>query len=179
MVEGHGAPGGTDFQAAMSTLFAVAYAAHFVVREQCAVSTPIMPPEAAYWTEGEESPALGAAPFEDWHWALMLMQPEPIDATTIESAVGHARRRGVLGLDRVRYERWQEGPALQTVHVGPYESEGPTLELLSEAMREAGLRPHGRHHEIYLSDPRRTAPERIRTILRQPVTPATEGKVAS
>jgi hypothetical protein len=71
--------------------------------------------------------------------------------------------------DLLRVEWFEEGAVAQIMHIGPYAEERPTIERLQAGIQEAGLRPHGRHHEIYLGDPRRSAPDRLRTILRQPV----------
>lgn len=77
-------------------------------------------------------------------------------------------RKRPIALESIRFWRWKEGTAAQIVHVGPYSEEGPTIERLHDFVRKQGLRPCGRHHEIYLGDPRRSAPARLRTVLRQP-----------
>jgi hypothetical protein len=107
-----------------------------------------------------------------WHWQAMIMQPPPIDAGMIAGAVAQAReKKPSAGLARLRYQRWAEGRCAQVLHIGRYADEGPSIARLHQAIASAGYRPHGRHHEIYLGDPRRSAPERLRTILRQPVQP--------
>jgi hypothetical protein len=103
----------------------------------------------------------------------MIMQPDPIDADLLSEALAQARaKKGLPALDRLRHERWTEGRCAQTMHVGPYSAEAPSIERLHQAIAEAGYVPRGRHHEIYLGDPRRSAPDRLRTIIRQPVQPA-------
>ena len=97
------------------------------------------------------------------------MQPAVVDARIIAQALHPARAPRVRSLDAVRFLRWTEGRCAQTLLVGPYAEEGPTIARLHAAIAEAGLRPRGRRHEIYLDDPRRGAPERTRTLLRQPV----------
>lgn len=171
VVGGHGAPGGAAFAAAVGTLYPIAYAAHFLVRKEYGEAPRVMPLEALWWTE--DGLATPVDP-EQWRWAAMIMQPDPIDELTIEAAIERAREKALPGLGLLRYERWREGPAMQTLHVGPYDAEAPTIEELHAAIAAAGLRPRGRHHEIYLSDPRRCPPERLRTIIRQPVEPADE-----
>jgi hypothetical protein len=109
---------------------------------------------------------------QDWSWRLMIRLPLVVDdrlvATVKSAAVGrHSELAGPLAT--VMVAPWHEGPGAETLHVGPYSTEGTTLPLLYEAVGAAGYRSTGRHHEIYLSDPRRCAPERVRTILRQPV----------
>ena len=100
------------------------------------------------------------------------MQPDPIDADVIAEALAQAQtRKPSPGLERLRYQRWAEGWCAQLLHVGPYGDEGPSIIRLHQAIAAAGYRPHGRHHEIYLGDPRRSAPDKLRTILRHPVEP--------
>jgi len=168
VVGGHGAPGGPEFEAALATIYPVSYRAHFLVQKSYGEAPPVMPLEALWWRDGETSDA--STP-ERWRWQAMIMQPEPIDALTIEDAVEHARANGVEGLGLMRYEIWREGRVAQTLHVGPYDEEAPTIERLASAIEAAGLRPRGRHHEIYLSDPRRCSPAKLHTIIRQPVEP--------
>jgi len=130
--------------------------------------------DGAEGAEGADGP--GAASFRagDLRWRLML--PVPADATPadIETAIAEVRaRKAPAALGRVCVETMAEGPAAQVLHVGPYEREPATLQRLHCAIRAVGLRPCGRHHEIYLSDPNRTAPERLKVVIRQPV--AVEG----
>ena len=99
----------------------------------------------------------------------MIMQPPPIDSAVIATAIDQARAKGLAAAGRVRFELWTEGLCAQVLHIGPYADEAPTVDRLHAAIESAGLRPRGRHHEIYLGDPRRAAPEKLRTILRQPV----------
>jgi hypothetical protein len=183
LVQGTGAPESPAFAEALQALYGVSYAAHFIERQR-QVTTKVMPLEALWWTDDPEqqdliqASSLGHGTMADtdrarWHWQAMIVQPEPIDADIIAEAVDVTRRkRPSSGLDRLRYEHWREGLAVQLLHVGPYANEGPSIVRLHEAITAAGYRPRGRHHEIYLGDPRRSAPERLRTILRQPVAPA-------
>ncbi len=183
MVDGTGDPDGPAFTEAMQALYGVSYATHFLARERQA-ATKVMPLEALWWVDDPDQAALvravahGRGTMIDterssWHWQAMIMQPEPIDALMVAEAVRRTRRkRPSASLDRLRYERWQEGLAVQLLHVGPYADEAPSVVRLHEAIPAAGYRPRGRHHEIYVGDPRRSAPEKLRTILRQPVEPA-------
>jgi len=106
-----------------------------------------------------------------WRWTLMLMVPEWLGPADVEAARADVTSKGAPPrLDEVQVETIAEGTCVQTLHVGPFEEEGPVLERLHhEILPRRGLRPTGRHHEIYLSDFRRTAPAKLRTILRQPV----------
>jgi len=99
-------------------------------------------------------------------------------AAAADRRIGHrpsgraVAQKDLPTLDEVRFESWKEGRSAQVLHVGPYVEEAPTIALLHDTIDSAGWRPRGRHHEIYLSDARRSAPERLRTILRHPVEPA-------
>jgi hypothetical protein len=182
-VVGTGAPGGAEFTQALQALYSVSYGAHFLVKKQRGEAPRIMPLEALWWVDdpGQQdilaSVALGQATMADtdrdhWRWQAMIMQPDPIDADTVAAALAQAQAsKPVLGLKHLRYQRWAEDRCAQVLHVGPYADEGPSIVRLHQAIAAAGYRPRGRHHEIYLGDPRRSAPEKLRTILRHPVEP--------
>ena len=108
---------------------------------------------------------------DSWRWQAMIMQPAPIDERTVVRAAQQARKKNLEALDELHFERWEEGRCAQILHVGAYSEEAPTVVRLHEGIAAAGYRPRGRHHEIYLGDPRRSAPEKLRTILRHPVEP--------
>jgi hypothetical protein len=180
VVRGVGAPEAGAFADAVQALFSVSYAAHFIVKKQLGEPTKVKPLEALWWVEDPElqrrveAVATGHGDMSKsdraaWRWQAMVMQPAPIDDETIAAAIEQARRKSTLSLDDVRFESWCEGPSAQVLHVGPYADEAPTIAWLHAAIRSAGYRPRGRHHEIYLGDPRRSAPEKLRTILRQPI----------
>lgn len=182
-VSGRGAPEGGAFADAVQALYSVSYTAHFLVKQQRGSAPKVRPLEALWWTDDPDQQRFvtamaGGAPTAEpmnpdrWSWQAMILQPDEVDARIIAQALHPARARRVGSLDAVRLVRWREGRCAQTLHVGPYAEEGPTIARLHAAIAEAGLRPRGRHHEIYLGDPRRSAPERLRTLLRQPVEPA-------
>lgn len=183
MVSGAGGPEDDEFTEAVQALYAVSYGAHFLAKKAHGEAPKVMPLEALWWVDDPAerdivtAVAAGRTTMADsdrdlWRWQAMIVQPDPIDEDTIRSAVEQARRKGVPALDRLRVERWEEGRCAQVLHVGPYAEEAPTIAQLHEGITAAGYRPHGRHHEIYLGDPRRSAPEKLRTLLRQPVEPA-------
>jgi hypothetical protein len=183
VVTGTGAPGGTEFTQALQALYSVSYGAHFLVKKQRGEAPKVMPLEALWWVDdpGQQdiltAVALGQATMADtdrdrWRWQAMIMQPDPIDADMVAAALAQARaKKPAPGLERLRYQRWAEGRCAQLLHVGPYAGEEPSIVRLHQAIAAAGYRARGRHHEIYLGDPRRSAPEKLRTILRHPVEP--------
>ena len=110
----------------------------------------------------------------EWDWTMMIAQPDWVTAEMVDEARLAAQQKSLPALSLVRFERFVEGRSAQILHVGSYDDEGPTLARLHDEFLPAhGLVPRGRHHEIYLSDPRKTAAAKLKTVLRQPVSPAT------
>lgn len=176
-VDGLGQPGGPEFQAAMGALFPVAYTLHFALKRR-GVEEPVGAIEGLFRLGDAETitPAqfkAGAPDGLEWGWSLRLPVPASAAADEIEAAIAEvARKKDPPALGRLRTISWTEGPSAQILHVGPYSAEPPTIERLHAEIASAGLRLRGRHHEIYIGDPNRTAPERLKTVIRQPVEPA-------
>jgi hypothetical protein len=179
-VDGAGAPAGDGFQQALHVLYAVSYGVHFALKKH-GVESHVHPLEAC-WTTADPAGSFAAAlarggfaggDMDAWTWTAMIRQPDGTPDELVAEVVEAAGRRGdVPGLDRLQVGLWREGLCAQLLHVGPYADELPSVQRLHEFIVVSGLRPVGRHHEIYLGDPRRAAPEKLRTILRQPVEPA-------
>jgi hypothetical protein len=170
MIDGRGDPScAASYREAIEALYAVAYAAKFAVkRGASAIDFAVMPVESLWWTEGQA--VFAQTSKSDWNWTAMIMQPEPVTAQIVTDAREQAAaKRSLPALDLLRYEHFVEGRTAQVLYVGPYRDEGPTIEALHAFIARQGLRPLGRHHEIYLSDPRRSAPAKLTTVLRQPV----------
>ncbi len=164
--DGHGEPGSQSFQNAIGTLYAVAYTIKLSAKEREA-DFVVPPPEAQFWVEGRDGKPL---PMPEWRWRILLRLPTGIRKVHVERAKDKVgTKRGDLPAAKVGYERIHEGRAVQILHVGPYNREESDLKRLQDYAREHGLKVNGPHHEVYLSDPERTAPERLRTILRAPV----------
>lgn len=181
-VAGRGAPDGPEFADAVQALFTVSYGAHFVLKKERGEAPRVMPLEGLWWMDDPNqrdivtAVALGKATMADtdrdlWRWKALMMQPKPLDEEIVLRAVEQAREKGLRALDALRFERWEEGRCAQILHVGPYAEEAPSIVRLHEGIAAAGYRPRGNHHEIYIGDPRRSAPEKLRTILRHPVEP--------
>ncbi len=170
-IEGQGDPNGPAYAAALSALYPLAYGIKFACKAEGADFT-VPPLEALWWAD--DPTAFTAGDRAAWHWQAMLRLPDDVTQDRLDAARATVRAKGKTGpFDAVRLITLTEGDALQTLHLGPYTDEAPTLaELHDQIMPEAGLTFAGPHHEIYLSDPRRAAPEKLRTILRQPVRPA-------
>ncbi|MHC4250354.1 MAG: GyrI-like domain-containing protein [Planctomycetota bacterium] len=174
MIEGKGSPESDEFQSAFGALFGVAYTLKFAMKEEGS-DFKVAPPEGLWWSDYDASKlddpeALWTVPRDEWHWKLVMMVPDFVKKRAAEGARRALfDRRGDATAKRVGFERIREGQCIQILHVGPYSDEPASIRKMGELMAERGLVPHGLHHEIYLSDPRRTAPEKTKTILRQPV----------
>ncbi len=171
MIDGHGDPNGsTTFREAVQSLYAVSYGLKFRVRGMDhGIEYGVMPLEGLWW-----APDMRVFEVSDraaWEWTMMIRQPSTVTADLVQrvtAEVGAKKQLPALAL--VRFGALTEGRAAQVLHVGPYPAEGPTIARLHAFVAEQGLHLAGKHHEIYLGDPRRAAPERLRTIIRQPVT---------
>jgi len=170
MIDGAGDPEtGQDFAAATEALYAVAYATKFLVKGRDEALDFVVPPlEGLWWAEDTAAFSLGER--DAWLWTLMIMMPEPVDqALYLEGHRAACRKKCLLAAEEMRFEALEEGLSAQITHIGPYAEEAPTIARLHEFIGEQGRTPGGKHHEIYLSDPRRSAPEKMRTVLRQPL----------
>ncbi|MGK9149328.1 GyrI-like domain-containing protein [Plantibacter flavus] len=171
MIDGHGDPNTADaYREAIETIYPLAYKLKFLSKTALGRDYTVMPLEALWWAE-DMATFTDARDKSAWSWTLLNLVPDWLT----EEHVAEARSRveaagGAPVLDAVRLERLEEGLCVQTLHVGSYDDEGPVLDTMHhEFIPTNGLRMTGRHHEVYLSDARRTAPDKLRTILRQPV----------
>jgi hypothetical protein len=183
VIDGVGDPDGEAFHDAIQALYSVSYGAHFALKKATGAAPRVMGLEALWWAQGADAAATmeriaaGEASMSEsdrsqWRWTAMIMQLAPIDAAMIGQAIIEAKaHKDIASLFAARYERWAEGPCAQIMHIGPYATEPASIVALHKAIAEHGSQPRGRHHEIYLGDPRTSAPEKLRTILRQPIQP--------
>jgi hypothetical protein len=163
LIDGCGAPGSPAFQESLQALFSIAWALHFRLSRQRGIDAPVGTLEGLF-DLGPTSP--DATPT----WTLMIRLPDVATTADVDASVRDVRsRRHLAGLDRVRVESFHEGLAAEILHVGPYDAEAGTIARLHDAIAARGYRIHGRHHEIYVGDPRRSAPSRLRTVIRQPI----------
>jgi hypothetical protein len=170
MIDGQGDPNRAPaYAAAVEALYALAYTLKFKVkRGPAGVDFAVMPLEGLWWGAGIDWH--DADQRAGWQWTMMIMQPEYVTAELFEQALAETRaKKPGLALDRVRFERYDEGQAAQIMHIGPYAIEGPTIARVHAFIAQQGRSLRGKHHEIYLGDPRKSAPEKLRTVIRQPV----------
>ena len=172
MVDGHGDPNTSpEYAAAVEALYPVAYATKFASKLDLERDYVVPPLEALWWAD-DMAAFTARRDKSQWQWTAMLMLPEWITADLVAAAVAKVEaKRRPASLDRVRLETLEEGRCVQTLHIGAYDDEAEVLaELHDVVIPEAGLQMTGKHHEIYLSDPRKVEPAKLRTILRQPVS---------
>lgn len=171
MIDGSGDPNTSPaFEEAITTLYPVAYALKFHSKRECGRDYVVPPLEGLWWAD-EMDVFTTARDKSQWNWTLMLMVPDWLDRALVTEEIEQVRaKKRPPRLDDVRLESLVEARCVQTLHVGSFDDEAAVLARLhEEIIPGAGLRMVGKHHEIYLSDVRRVAPSRRRTILRQPV----------
>ncbi|QBE47554.1 GyrI-like domain-containing protein [Leucobacter triazinivorans] len=171
MLDGHGDPNSSpEFAESVESLYPLAYAMKFASKRALGRDYVVPPLEGLWWAD-DMTAFTSARDTSAWEWTLMLMVPEWLDGAACAAAVAQVRAKGgAPRLDEVRFEELAEGLCVQTLHVGSFDDEGPVLDRMhGEFIPGQGLTLAGKHHEIYLSDFRRVAPEKQRTILRQPV----------
>lgn len=170
MVDGTGAPGGPEYVAALGALYPAAYAVKFLSKQDLGRDYVVPPLEGLWWAD-DHAAYTQPDRRDEWRWTLLLVLPDWITRDHVATALARqAAKKPALELGRVRMDVLREGRCLQHLHLGPFAAEAAKLaQLHHEIMPGRGLTFAGHHHEVYLSDPRKTAPEKLRTILRQPV----------
>jgi hypothetical protein len=173
MIDGRGDPSTSEaYHDALEALYGSAYTLKFTLKKaEPERDFKVAPLEGQWWAD------LEAPTFEElerdrdaWNWTMMIAVPDGVTAAEVAAAAeAAARRRPLPAAGSIRLEQFEEGLAAQIMHIGPYADEAPTIEVLHAFVAQQGYELRGRHHEIYLGDPRRTAPERLKTILRHPV----------
>ncbi len=169
MVDGQGDPNvAPQYAQAVEALFAVSYAAKFMVRKGAlAVDYGVMPLEGLWWAD--DMAAFDGQDKSGWRWTMMIMQPQWVSADLMQGVLAEVgAKKNLPALERLRLESFAEGTCAQILHVGPFSDEGPTVRRLHDYVDAHGSRT-GKHHEIYLSDVRRAAPAKWKTIIRQPM----------
>ena len=170
MIDGQGDPNTSQaFQDAISTLYPLSYTLKFMIKKgDTGIDYGVLPLEGLWWADDMSSFVTGNK--DKWKWTLMIMQPEFITMEMVQEAIEQVKvKKNPVSLPLVRFESFKEGKSAQTMHVGPFSEEGPTVEKVHAFINDDGQRLTGKHHEIYLSDIRRAAPEKWKTIIRQPM----------
>lgn len=172
MIDGKGDPNTSKrFQAAVATLYGLVYGLKFTrKRAKKAPDFTIGPLEGLWWSETGKPFEVGKK--DDWLWTLLLWVPDVITKSAFQAQLAILKvKKPDLLWDSVRLEHFEEGVVVQMLHVGPYATEPATVDLMHSYAKQQGYAPSGKHHELYLGDPRRSSPEKLRTIVRHPITP--------
>lgn len=169
MIDGQGDPNTSqEYQDAIEALFPVSFRVKFISKKEKSKDYVVMPLEGLWWVDDMKNFSI-----EDksaWKWTSMIMQPDFITNSMIDRAIKEVKeKKNPPALSKIRFDSFHEGLSAQIMHIGPYSAEGPTIEKLHGFIEDEGYKMRGRHHEIYLSDVRRTKPERLKTVIRQPI----------
>lgn len=172
MIDGHGDPNTSpEFRSAVEALFPIAYKIKFASKQDLGKDYAVMPLEGLWWADDMDA-FTSARDKSKWDWTMMIMQPDWITPEMYRAAVETvAAKNPPKNLAKVRFETLDEGLCVQILHIGSFDDEAEILNKMHhDFMPDNNLEMRGKHHEIYFSDFRKTAPEKLRTLLRQPVT---------
>jgi hypothetical protein len=175
MIDGAGNPNtAPEYSQAVEALYSAAYTLKFAIKKsELEIDYPVMPLEGLWWAADPDSFSLGRK--DDWFWTMMILQPECVTQARVDQALEQVRRKkDVPALSKLRFESFHEGLAAQIMYIGPYAAEGPTIARLHQFIADNGCGLTGKHHEIYLGDPRKSAPDKLKTIIRQPMAHQTK-----
>ena len=169
MIDGAGDPNTSpDYARAVEALFSVSYTTKFAVKKSgLGIDYGVMPLEGLWWAD--DWSVFTANDRGAWKWTMMILQPDFVPEEMIRRAIGNvAEKKKLPAVERLRLEEFHEGRSAQLLHIGPFTEEGPTIQRVHDFIDTRSAR-RGKHHEIYLSDIRRAAPEKWKTIIRQPM----------
>ena len=168
MIDGHGDPNHSlQYQQVVEALYSLSYSLKFALKPQ-GVEYSVAPLEGLWWMEDMREFSMQTK--DRWDWRMMIMQPQPVTAELVARMTAEVQRKKDLpALEGLRFEAYEEGLAMQVMYLGAYADEGPTIARMHAFIAEQGYALRGKHHEIYLGDPRRAAPEKLKTVIRQPI----------
>jgi len=170
MIDGQGDPNTSkEFQEAIETLFPFSYNLKFAVKKRTGVDYSVMPLEGRWWGTPKEQTQFTAEDKAKWKWTLMMMQPEFVTQELVDEFFEILVKKKLPALSKVHYETFDESWVIQMMHIGPFDDEWKTMEIMDSFVEEQGYEKVGEHHEIYLSDFRRTALEKLKTVLRHQI----------
>jgi hypothetical protein len=169
MIDGEGDPNTAQaYREAIETLYAVAYTLKFTIKKEQGIDYPVMPLEGLWWAD--DMALFSAEAKGDWRWTMLIMQPDLMTTVLVADGIRRTQAKKELpALSKLKFERFHEGLSAQILYFGAYSAEGPTIARLHEFIAGAGYERSGKHHEIYLGDPRRSAPDKLKTVIRQPM----------
>lgn len=170
-IDGMGDPNtAAVYREAVEWLYSSSYAMKFAVKAALERDYVVPPLEGLWWADDPDD--FVQRNKHKWQWTMQIMVPDFVTEEIFAAARDKAMKKLGPPPESFRLAALHEGRCLQSLHIGSYDAEAPVLASLHEQiMPERGLTFNGPHHEIYLSDPRRAAPEKLKTVLRQPVKP--------
>jgi hypothetical protein len=171
MIDGKGDPSTSqEFKDAIGVLYPLSYTLKFMIKKgEIGIDYGVLPLEGLWWADDMSSFVDDRR--EQWQWTLMIMQPELVTEEMVQEANEQVlKKKNPVSLPLVRFESFEEGKVAQIIHIGPFSEERPTVEKVHTFIEERESQRRGKHHEIYLSDIRRTAADNLRTIIRQPMS---------
>ncbi len=169
MINGSGDPNiSQSYKGAVEALFSLSYALKFKIKKgNLVIDYSVMPLEGLWWTQ--EGRKFDINNKSNWQWTAMIMQPEWITEDLVqETAQEVMKKKSLPAIQHIKFESYLEGQSAQILYIGPYADEGPTIEQIKLFIKEQGGDFNGKHHEIYLNDPSRSSPDKLKTIIRQP-----------
>jgi len=170
MVDGRGDPNTSqDYKDAIEALFSTSYTLKFMIKKgKTAIDYGVLPLESLWWTDDPTKFSLENK--SNWNWTSMIMQPKFITDPLVKEALEQVKKKkSPAALTKLRFQSFKEGLAVQVMYVGAFSAEPPTIEKMHTFIKQNGYEFNGKHHEIYLTDATRTAPEKMKTIIRQPI----------
>ena len=167
-IDGKGDPNGPEYQEAMQALYGAAYTLKFHYKSLGKVFK-VMALEGLWWIKDGVFDMNNPAPRENWRWTSMIRVPDFVEQSGLDNVLPDLVEKRGEKVREVKLVEFDEGLSAQVLHIGPYSKETPTINRLHEWVAEQGYRLRDKHHEIYMSDPRRTKPEKLKTIIRHPV----------
>jgi hypothetical protein len=170
MIDGKGNPNTSkEYSEAVSALYSLAYSIKFNIKKTTGVNYAVMPLEGLWWVEDMDDFSTDSK--EDWLWTMMIMQPDLVTSELIEeNRETVIKKKSLPKLGNIYFQPYNEGLSVQLMHIGPYADEAPNISRMHQFAFDQGYKLAGKHHEIYLNDPNRTAPENLKTVLRQPIS---------
>jgi hypothetical protein len=169
MVNGKGDPNTVqEYKDAIETLYAVSYGVKMPFKKKHPAKDYIVPPLEGLWYMDDMS-RFSMANKSEWKWTMMIRVPDYVPDDDVAKAIGDVKRKkNPTSIDKVLLEHLAEGKCIQTLHVGPYDAEPPIIKKMHDWIKDNGHKERGKHHEVYISDVRKIAPEKLKTVLRQP-----------
>jgi hypothetical protein len=168
MINGKGAPSSPQYKQSIEALFTVSYTLKFMIKKAKNIDHRVMPLEGLWWIDDIKE--FATTPPDEWKWTSMIMQPSYIQEADVKTAIEQVSKKKELpAIDKIAFDNFHEGTAAQILYHGSYAEERPTIAKIHEYIHKNGHELKGKHHEIYLNDPSKTASEKLKTIIRQPM----------